>query len=406
MIEKKSVSNIELFLFVFTIVLTPQYVPVDIRPFVYMFWFLVGILRGGHTVKITKYVYWSLAFLLILALYTAFISLINQSQNVFFFLRYFRSSIALIVIWIYLSNVRITEKQIINISLMILLLHSLIILIEIIYPEFKSVMIPFSGESRIFYEYRANGLVNSYDFAGVYCNLGLLISACKYIQTQKKIYLLLSLIFVISVPFTSRLNLLLCSLVMLFILLYSISKKRKVFSFLLITIFTILLTLGLSLWSMTTDALPDLRFYIFKNFENANYVYETLRQTYPDNNLQNDISYQYNLIKDISLVYGSGMDPQLDPGFIQILYASGIISLIAILFYYFLSLKYIRFLFKKKLNSVIKQSSLLYITLTFLLLINVIGNFKLLFFFSTSIFELTTILLLIFEKKVMIDNEK
>ncbi|MET3697026.1 hypothetical protein SAMN05877753_101396 [Bacillus oleivorans] len=403
--RKYNVSSLEMTLFIISMVFTPQYLPIDIRPVVYIFWGMVGLYRGGMLTNLTRYIKTTMIILLVLTIYGAIIVLFNGSDQIYVFMRYTRALVALLVIWIYISSIKLDIDKITNSILIVLLIHSLIIIAEIIEPSVKDLMVPFAGVSRMFYPYRANGFVNSYDYAGLYTVLGFLLASYKYILNRNKLYLLITIVCVTATLFTSRLNIFLMSIVMIIVLIKSIKEKARLLSIPLLVIFFLVSTTAVFLWAITTDAIPGARDFIFNRFYWADQVYSTIRYTYPDNDIQEVIAYQFDLMMNLSLIFGSGIDGNVDPGYTQSIYSVGLIGTLIIVFYYIYQLFYIKYL--QKASKIFDGRNLIFTLSFFLLIFNIVWNLKIWFFFSTSIFELTSILIIIYElsnKKITVEK--
>lgn len=393
----KQISTIEIFIFLITMSFAPQYLIIDIRPLIYAFWILLSLSRGTYfkEIRITNYAKLTITFLFLISIYSMLVVLFSSSGNHYIYMRYIRSLIALMVIIFYLSTVKLDITKLINSFILVLFLHSTIIIGEIIFPQIKDVMYPFSGMSRKFYEYRANGLVNSYDLAGIYSNLGLLLSSLKYIQTRKKNYLLMSIICLTAVIFTSRLNIFAMLLVLAFILKKSIECRIKIFSMLIFILLIISGALGIFTWVITTDAFPILKEFIL-GYDWANNFYFTIRSTYSDDDIANLLGHHFNMeINSAStFLFGLGIEGNFDPGYTKLFYSLGFIGVASIVMYYLNLLYYI---LKVKFLNFFSNEYLIYVSLIFIMMVMLIGNFKILYFFSTSLFELVSILLISYE---------
>ncbi|GAB6179424.1 hypothetical protein JCM14036_07430 [Desulfotomaculum defluvii] len=310
-------------------------------------------------------------------------------------MRYIRAMVALVVIILYISTAKFETNRLVKSIILLLFIHSTIIITEILFPPFREFMTPFSGVSRKFYEFRANGIVNSYDLAGIYSNLGLLLSALIYIQSRKKVYLLMSLISIIAVIFTSRLNMAVMLLVLLFILIKSIKMKVKVFTTLIFSIYIVSGVVGGVVWAITTDMFPTIRDFILQ-YNWGNSLYINIRATYSDDDITSVLAKHFNLNINSaqSFLFGLGTEGNLDPGFSKIYNSIGFLGLGSIVLYYLYQLFYIRKLKCVQFNT---HEYVVYISLIFIMLVMLIGNLKILYFFSTSLFELVSILMIKYE---------
>ncbi|WP_117155014.1 hypothetical protein [Paraliobacillus quinghaiensis] len=395
--NRKQVSTLEIFLFIFSMSFAPQYLPIDVRPVIYFFWILVSLSRGGYfnDIIITRYVRNTLIFLLLISIYSAIVVLTSSSGDHYVYIRYIRAFLALSVIILYISNSTINIKKLINSFVLILFLHSLIIIVEIILPEIRELMYPFSGSSRKFYAYRANGLVNSYDLAGIYTNFGLLLSSVMYIQSRQKKYLIISLVSILATIFTSRLSIIAMIFILMFILKKSNENRVVIFKVFISIIFIITGTIGIGLWTITTDVFPLMRSYIF-SYSWADELYLNIIETYSDDDVGSLLTnhFVFGLESVQTFLFGKGLEGPADPGYSKIYNSIGLIGIVLITFYYLYQWFYINNFKYRNFNS---YYYLVYISLIYILLTMLVGNFKILFFFSTSLFELMSILIISYE---------
>ena len=399
--NKKQANVFELFLFVLSMSFTPQYLSIDIRLFVYLFWIGLSIFRGGINKKIliTKYSKLTFMTLMVLIFYTMFVVLISSTGDHFIYLRYFRSLLALIVIVFYANSVEVNMAKLINSILLVLVFHATIIVGEIINPNLRNYTVIFSGEARRFYQYRANGLVNSYDLAGIYTIIGFLITSLLYLKEKRTKFFFTMMLFMIATVFTSRLNIIFLIIAFLFILRESRKYKVIIFKIMSFMILLVLVILGVGLWAMTTDTFPLMREYVFSK-PWANEVYWVVRNTYSDDNILNIITTHYGtgIITAKEFLFGSGVEGNVDPGYSKIFSSIGILGLIIIMMYY---LYLYLHLFGSKLKINRDKRSVDYIIINVIFLVIFIGNLKIQYFFSTSLFELFSILILVYETNII-----
>lgn len=405
--KRNEASILELILFVFSMTFAPQYFLIDLRLLIYISWIIYISMKARFEIriKLTFYTKYTFLTLLFLSSYSMIVVLMTETYNHLVYIRYFRSILALIVIVTFISVRKVNVEKVIKALLFILLVHSLIIISEIIIPDIKSYMVFFSGESRRFYPYRANGLVNSYDLAGIYTIMGFQLSSLKYLQFKEKRYFLMSVICMISTLFTSRLNSILLIISIIYIFVKSFKQNVFVYK---VFLGLILMLLGLStvgIWAITTDTLPFIREYIFsKNWSND--LYWTIRATYSDDSLYQIIGehFSLNINSVINLLFGYGHEGRFDPGYSKILNSIGLVGLLSILSYYIYQYTT---LLKTRLMIENNSKNILFVAVQIMFIVIFFGNLKILYFFSTSIFELSSILILIIEHdNFSINHEK
>ncbi|MBZ9786726.1 hypothetical protein LB456_04580 [Psychroflexus sp. CAK57W] len=400
--KRFAVSYIEIFLFILSIVFAPQYLPIDIRPLVYIFWGLLGIKRTGWILRKSFYTSITTFILYFLTIYSLSVIFINGTGEYSLGIRYFRALLSVSAITLYLNSYKISSDRIIKGLIGVLLIHSLVIIIEIIEPSSRAYFYIFAETNQIEYPFRANGLVNGYDYAGLYTNIGLMLVALKYIKDRSNSYLIAMIIFIIATIFTSRLNMLLMLVTLIIIFRQSLIFKAKVLATGLLIFFLTTGSIGIFLLAITTDAFPEIRKYIFNNVEGTQGMYEVIRLSYSDDNVENVIEEQFKLISAKNMVFGSGEDGNIDPGYNQLINTIGIIGTGIILLYYCSMIFYLKS--KKGIKKRLNNLKIVYLISIYLLLFNIIFNFKLLFFFSAGIFEMTSILIICYERNKKINE--
>lgn len=395
------------FVFLFTCIFPPMFLPIDIRLLIGGFWLLMGNKTIGKNADSL------IAWLAILSIYSVIVFAVNQLMGVNVSLgiplRFIRSLFMLIAINSCLSTNKANDekKVILNMLELLMTIHAVIIIIEIIVPETRDLLYIFAGKSRIFYQYRVSGFVNSFDFAGFYCIVGTVISSFMFFISNNRTHIVSMIICTVASVFTSRLNMFVC----LAILVYVNYKARnipsgKLLKFIIKILIILIGFIVVLMWAITTDAFTNIRIYLFDHYTWMSDFYSTIRYTYSDDSISHTIALQFSIDGDsIVKIFGTAMDPNRDPGYVQMLYGIGIIgTLISLLpsIVMITSCKKIKMKFKFSYYEMMRGLTILVI------LYQIIMNTKILFLYSTGAFELSIIVFILAQmfKYDLINNSR
>lgn len=393
---KNKLFSIFWFIFFLTVIFPPMFLKIDVRIFLSLFWLIVA----RKVAKPSKV----FVIIVFLAVYSSLVILINtlQGRIVDFgiALRFIRACVMVLTISSMIKHLtKYNQKGLLLSSLCLLLtIHSSIIILEIIFPNIKNFMYIFSGESKIFYQFRANGFVNSYDFAGMYSNIGMVLAAFLF-SNKKKIFIIFFIICAIGAVFTSRTNLVFCGMTLIY--LRVILQKNKLLLAILINILIVSLgVIAIIMWAITTDLMEGARSFLFKKYDWMYSFYSIIRNTYSDNILSDVITSQFYITgESVIKFFGTGNDPNRDPGYVQMLYSIGIIgsliSIVPLIIMFYQKFQFDRS--KRYFNDPFRfiASNLL----GYVLLLEVFMNIKILVLFSTGAFEILIVIYEIFNKK-------
>lgn len=203
------------------------------------------LIRYRGNLRINKNFAIILASLSLVLLYTLFITIILDSNNYFFVLKYIRtivSSISTFIIFYYLSK-KNSFRVIIETVGQVLVLNVTIMWLQVFSPSFKEMLQRYLfGEGRHNW-YRVTGLLNGTSSAGIFLGLASLVILYVYLVTKKKKYLVA---YILSFPLypLSAVTGLIISIIGSIILLYkcgliraTLIIKISIFCFIFSTIF-------------------------------------------------------------------------------------------------------------------------------------------------------------------------
>ena len=388
------------FAFLFTCIFPPMFLPVDVRLLICAFWMFMG--NRAIKKEESSLVVWLLA----ISAYSIVVFIVNYliggTASIGIPLRFIRSLLMLMAIGSCLSAERATaeKKIILNTLELLLAVHSIVIIIEIIIPEMRDWLYIFAGKSRIFYQYRASGFVNSFDFAGFYCIVGAMLSCFLFFITQKKKHIMFMLLCIIASVFTSRLNMFICLLVLIFVGNKTRHIKNGKILKVIIRIMAITMcAIVVLMWAITTDAFTNIRSYLFSNYKWMSNFYSTIRYTYSDDSISQTMASQFSINGDsVFKIFGTGADPNRDPGYVQMLYGIGIVgTIITISPYLLMIIRCNNIEPKAKIKADISYYDALRAIFLFIIFYQFIMNAKILFLYSTGAFELCIIIYTLLE---------
>ena len=349
------------FIIILLIVFGPKFGFLDLSFFTSFFVIILNFKRLRSLNKITFF----FPLLLILLIIT-----ITSLSNIFsisdfdssIILRYFRALVGFFAAYVISSN--LTRKKLINTIQLLLILNSIIVILQILFPVLHDSMAIFTGYNKKYIPFRGFGLTNGYDIAGLFTTIGLLISIKFPIFNKKLSKLIINLIFIVSAVFISRLT----TFSVLLITLWLLFNKYKLI--LPILSFVLFFTLYLDFFNLHTQLIHyyDLLLSV------------DITQSYSSSSV--DLLRSMFIIPDdtLSLFLGDGSNPfYVDIGYVKIIFMHGLVGLIVIISFYLGLYSIVR----SADRVVFKNLFLWIIFLTF------IFNFKNLFFFSRGIFEIT-----------------
>lgn len=393
MIQSRKDFSLFWFLFLLTEIFPPMFLPLIVRLGIALIWIMVA----GFRFPDNKY--YKIATVMLFYSFLVFtVNLfIGQDVDSEILLRYFRCLLMVMAITGVCSRIESdSERYTIMCTLTTLfIIHSAIIVGEILYPDLKEYMYVFSGQERIFYRYRANGFVNSFDYAGMYTIIGIVLNGMFAQKTGKKRYILGFLLCTVATIFTSRTNMFFAFISLIYV--FRLSKrhgKNRILNFIITFSLVAVGGAAILMWAITTDLFPGVREQLFLKIDWMNSFYITIRNTYSDNSIAETIMQQFMIDGDtVFKIFGTGMNPDRDPGYIQILYSTGLIGLIILASLFFtLIIEKTRFDVWAKHGVKDSYASLASSALGFALAFEIAMNWKILLWFSTGAFEILIIL--------------
>ena len=389
-----------IFILVFISIFGPKVGLIDIAVLGYCF---IGFILLS-TIKSIKYPkeYVVLCMLtVILLLYSIIVALFTDSNDLYFVLRNFRAFIAIGILGLIFYNIRMPIVELVNITIIVLLIHSLSILIEMTFPVLKIYLSPIVGYDKEILPLRAFGLIGGYDGSGYLCVIGAILSLVMFHYTGFFKYIAFSFIFFISVFFVSRMNMVFMFIVIIIsIRVWLTRRKVNLITKFIIISFSIVggyLFINL-IYPILYYTIPLInQYFIGTSIKTQNYSisYGSGSQVYL-------LDTMWKIPESIAgFIFGTGLLPEgSDIGYVKVLFMTGIIGILISIFYY----GYIIRALKRKLIIIDKYRLNTYdsyinnIAKGFIVIISLLFlyNFKNLFLFSRTFHELIIILFFTF----------
>jgi len=313
-------------------------------------------------------------------------------------LRAFRALFSTIALGFIFSNIRCDLNKLLNIYVLALLIHAIAIISVILMPEIRPFLDTYTGYTGKILPIRSCGLLSGYDSAGFLCLLGVILSFSMFVFKGRKgnLYLFSLLIFLMAIFLTGRFSIVLGIMLNFFILAYLLFKgsiKLKVISPVILFMFVLtFVNFVLPLFTSIDQLAEYVGHYessidFSKSYGVGGYDALTERMwIFPDSFL--------------GLLFGLGIDPPVDIGYVRILFMVGIVGFTILLgTYIYVGVKSYK-IFRTSLNHTcnrftnVKLTSIKVASCVMLMLIVLIFifNVKLLFFHSRIFYELMIIL--------------
>lgn len=318
-----------------------------------------------------------------------FIFIINSFFNINLYytilFRYIRCLLSIVAIYSYFRLKKFSIEEFVDSFTIVLLLHACAIILSVIFPEIRSYIDIISGYSKKILPLRSSGLVSGYDFAGYYLNIGIIIRIVYDLRNNRKIVNIKTIILVVAVLFTSRVNTIILIIIICSVLIWAFFKG-KISSGLSLLIIIPIVIVGSVFSILTIETFEPIKNELISKYDWIATLDKTINLTYSDGSFDDAISSHYNISDEINIVIGNGIQANRDPGIIKTIYEGGILALIVKFISYFYVFLYC---WKRKRGSIVCLISCLNIMLT------TIMEFKLQFYFSTGAFEVFIMLFIL-----------
>jgi hypothetical protein len=289
----------------------------------------------------------------------AFISTVIGSALIFTLIRRFNYS----------------EKELLLCICLVLSINAAAVFLQILVPETQQLFSRIWGFDKKFLSFRAFGLTAGYDTAGYLNVIGLVTAVLLKIKTSNSKYNYLMVVFFLSTLLTSRSSVALLLFTSITILLYSIYKfnlKKRYLFVPFILIFIVVRYLVIPIFMSTLGGGSNLNNTLLLEIA-TNYSSSDIEETY---------SALWYFPEGLNLLIGVGQNIASDVGYVILIWMSGLVMLFLALFFYVIPILYVYFQRRSIIHSYV------YLLLTFVTFVILIGNLKNLYFFTRSYHEL------------------
>ena len=328
------------------------------------------------------------AFICIFTFYNAVMFLFHDSTDYYLLLRNVRVLISSFSLGLFFSNLP-KSKILVTLKIIVVVLsfNAIVTILQVLDPNLQILLKDIYGFTKSLRSIRAFGLTAGYDTSGYLSIIGFLLTLFFIISSQRRIkWILLQLIFSISILFTSRSSMILFSFIFLAVTFFFFLQRGQGFKLLSVIYFAIsslaIIYFLLPIFLSTFTIFNDYFFWI----PSSNYFVYYARTDMTE--WQNSMWLFPGNIFD--LIFGMSIDvPFSDVGFVKIVYMVGIIGLFIIIGLYGYILRNIWRVIKFSTD---KNTILINWLFIIVLLIMILINIKNLYFFTRGFHELLTIL--------------
>lgn len=280
---------------------------------------------------VCKYARTLIVLICFMILYILGLSLFSNTDLDYIFLfKFVRSLFALLCISNLIEFGKIGTDKIRNVVVNVLLVHALVVVVEsLFWIDLQNILRPLSGFDRYPGFFRATGFTNGYDFAGLICIFGLILSYVNNFSPYKII------IFVVATLLTSRMNMIVLEIVLLYLILFVHNENR--FNKMFLIIFLVM------------SIFPVLGVFLFTTKNEDNMIVNMLLQNdsfakasnqfvyyYASSEIESSLNTHYNFsrLTDLQFIFGSLQSAEQDPGYTQYIYKVGLVGVFVVLVFY------------------------------------------------------------------------
>ncbi|MBM6948851.1 hypothetical protein [Mordavella massiliensis] len=380
-------------LFIFSMMFSVTVAGVNTRYAVYMIWLIVSLLRQPRLTINNKIMLFPIT-LLILILYTTFIMSVNNTDNTFEVMRFCRGLLTYLIIFIFISSGKYNKQQIMDSLLIVIWLHSIVIILGVIFPIVKDIVMPISQYSKEFLSMRSSGFLSGFDDAGFLCNVGLIMDYLRRRSYLSRNVGVTTVIFALAAALTSRFNMLCMAMIILYIMIKEL-RSGGIASKLMITIIGIMaLGFGIVFWILTTNVNIDLKNQLLADYPALDALYTTSLGSYTDYGVYNKVIGKHlslNGLDIFNIFFGAGYRTgHSDIGYIKTIYSIGIVGiLIEIAAYYIAIRNVLNVSTRRKIKN--NQDTLFFVASTLFMFLMEAKNSLI---FSSTTFEMMSIIYL------------
>lgn len=376
------------FLFLFFNIFQFQFIGIELS-LVYNFFILLGLFLTRYKLSFNNHDVYLIMLFVAIFLFSSVTIVFSTESNVQYLLgRSIRLILSTFSILILMKFFQSSLDGFLKILSAVLFLHVVSIYIQFIIPESKILFAEITGYSKNFLPIRAFGLVNSYDTAGLLSILSLVIFFHRYLAKKSKILLALVIFSFISCFLISRFTILIVVLIVSYLII-KYRRKIKLKSILLFSpLFILILFFTKNFIFKILMSVPLMR-NIFPGL--IEHYSVNLTDSYSNQSLSR-LTDEMIVFPDIKhLLFGLGVRPPSDIGYLIMIYLYGIVGTILIFTVLLIIIKNTFVKLEVINNKEAKVFNQVFVFIVFLLFV---FNFKGLFFVAKIGHELLLLFIL------------
>ena len=295
---------------------------------------LVSAFKNDHKIRIPRYTRSLVLSIILIVLYTVFVSVYNSYFDITFYGRMIRSAFSVVGISaLALDNKDIDVEELNEIIIWALFIHAAIVLVSAtVYVNLQYMLRSFNGYNKTIRMFRSTGLMMGFDMSGLLCNLGLVLVMCK-----KRLNFFQFAVFALATLFTSRFSILFLVVITLIYIIVNLrnseSRGKKT---LLLGIGIPSAIFGIVLLIITTRSFYSARSGISNLFPRFyNLALRVNRAYNVTDSLEFAESNHFSISDDGFLAaFGTGVYGGADPGYTRFINCIGIVGLALVIIWH------------------------------------------------------------------------
>lgn len=324
-----------------------------------------------------------LIVLLIFSIYSSMIYLYTQPTTFFIILKSLRLIFSFLFLAFLINTSKLSSQVMVHMLFYISLVHVVCIPLQIIFPEFKTIVASIVNYETKFLDLRAFGLVSGYDTAGFLCLFTLIFSLALFLDKKEYKFIFASLMCILGAAFTARFAILGSIIIMILFSIKLMQTGNKKLSVGILSVIFIII----GIFAPIVMSIKELSFLIDYFYSDS---FSDIRYSYSSTSIFDtfsEMSYISDSEADMLLGTGNDILDKSDIGYFRLFHMYGIFGNIIIFVFYFY-ITYFTFLFEsnRKVTKMIRTLLIIIIFLT------VLYNWKMASIFSRTFFEYMIIL--------------
>lgn len=273
----------------------------------------------------------SIVILYVLIIYILIVFAVADEPSYHELFRVVRAFVTAVLLYLLLSSTPFNYQRIAKLIVVVISIHALFIVLEMLFPSFKSVMAGLVGHDKILGDFRAFGLTSAYDTAGGYLIIGMILSYSLYSQTINTKYIFVMLLFWVSGCATGRMFMVVGSVFFLFFISHYLIKSGL--SYVKLALLIMLSVMAYLFLLYVFPLLLDAYLFASGNRDEVSMMYEG--SGYYVGTLSVLQGHQILPGNVMELIFGTGKSlTWSDIGYYKILYSLGLVGVVFYALYF------------------------------------------------------------------------